>query len=37
MDVAIAQEVTMRFGFWPGAGSSWEDTLELCRHAEATG
>lgn len=27
----------MRFGFWPGAGSSWDDTLELCRHVEATG
>lgn len=27
----------MRFGFWPGAGSSWDETLELCRHAEATG
>ncbi len=27
----------MRFGFWPGTAASWEDTLALCRHAEATG
>ncbi len=27
----------MRFGFWPGAGSDWEDTIGLCRHVEATG
>src|SRR5690606_10528937 len=27
----------MRFSFWPGAGNSWADVLELGRHAEATG
>lgn len=27
----------MRFGFWPGAGNSWADTLALCKHAESTG
>lgn len=27
----------MRFAFWPGPGNSWADTLELARHAEATG
>ncbi|MED6304471.1 MAG: TIGR03560 family F420-dependent LLM class oxidoreductase [Actinomycetota bacterium] len=27
----------MRFGFWTGNGQSWDDTLEGCRHAEATG
>jgi len=27
----------MRFGFWPGSTNPWEDTLGLCRHAEANG
>ena len=27
----------MRFSFWTGNGQSWDDTLEGCRHAEATG
>ena len=27
----------MHFSFWPGAGNSWQDLLDLCRHAEATG
>jgi len=27
----------MRFGFWPGAGSSWQDTLAIASNAEATG
>ena len=27
----------MRFSFWTGNGQTWEDTLEGCRHAEATG
>ena len=27
----------MKFGFWPGAGNSWNDTLELAKHAEALG
>lgn len=27
----------MRFSFWPGPGNTWEDTLELARHAESTG
>ena len=27
----------MRFSFWTGNGQSWEDTLEGCRYAEATG
>ncbi len=27
----------MRFGFWTGNGQTWDDTLEGCRHAEATG
>ncbi len=27
----------MRFSFWTGNGQSWEDTLEGCHHAEATG
>lgn len=27
----------MRFGFWPGPNNSWNDTLALARHAEATG
>ncbi|MEE9276979.1 MAG: LLM class F420-dependent oxidoreductase [Dehalococcoidia bacterium] len=26
----------MRFGFWPAPSNTWEDTLELSRHAEAT-
>ncbi|HMC41109.1 MAG TPA: LLM class F420-dependent oxidoreductase [Acidimicrobiales bacterium] len=27
----------MRFGIWPSPQQSWEDTLELVRHCEATG
>lgn len=27
----------MRFAMWPGAAGSWEDTLALCRYAEAIG
>ncbi len=27
----------MRFGFWPGAGNSWDETLALAKHAEAGG
>ncbi len=27
----------MRFSFWPGPNNSWADTLDLVRHAEATG
>lgn len=27
----------MRFSIWPGAGNSWEETVALGRHAEATG
>jgi F420-dependent oxidoreductase-like protein len=27
----------MRFSFWPGAGNTWDETVEVCRHAEATG
>lgn len=27
----------MKFGFWPGAGNSWADTLALAKHAEAGG
>lgn len=27
----------MRFSLWPNAGNSWDETRELCRHAEATG
>ncbi len=27
----------MRFAFWPGPNNTWADTLELARHAEATG
>ena len=27
----------MRFSFWPGPTDAWDDTLALCRHAEATG
>lgn len=27
----------MRFGFWPSPQRSWEDTLEVVRHCEATG
>jgi F420-dependent oxidoreductase-like protein len=27
----------MRFSLWPGAGNSWTELLDLCRHAEATG
>ena len=27
----------MRFAFWPGSANSWDDTLALSQHAEATG
>lgn len=27
----------MRFSFWPSANNSWDELLDLCRHAEATG
>jgi F420-dependent oxidoreductase-like protein len=27
----------MRFGFWPGPNNSWNDTLALAKHAEASG
>lgn len=27
----------MRFGFWPGPGNDWAETLDLALHAEATG
>lgn len=27
----------MRFSFWPNAGNPWEELVEVCRHAEATG
>lgn len=27
----------MRFSFWPSPANSWADTLDLVRHAEATG
>ncbi|MGE3075332.1 MAG: LLM class F420-dependent oxidoreductase [Dehalococcoidia bacterium] len=27
----------MKFGFWPGAGNAWADTLALAKHAESTG
>ena len=27
----------MRFSFWTGNGQSWDDTIEGCLHAEATG
>jgi F420-dependent oxidoreductase-like protein len=27
----------MRFGFWPGAGNAWDELVDVCRHAEATG
>lgn len=27
----------MRIGFWPGPNNSWDDTLALSQHAEATG
>ena len=27
----------MRFAFWPGSTNPWHDTLDLCRHVEATG
>ena len=27
----------MRFSFWPGGGNRWDDLVDLCRHAEATG
>lgn len=28
---------SMRFGFWPGPNNSWNDTLALAKHAEASG
>lgn len=28
---------TLRFSLWPGPGNSWAETLDLCRHAEASG
>ena len=27
----------MRFAFWPGSGNTWDDTLALAKHAEASG
>src|SRR5438477_9980103 len=27
----------MKFSVWPGAGGTWNDLVDLCRHAEATG
>jgi len=27
----------MRFSFWPGSANPWQDTLDLCRNAEANG
>lgn len=27
----------MRFSFWPNAGNTWDELLDLSRHAEATG
>ena len=27
----------MKFGLWPGAGNSWDDTLALAKHAETNG
>ncbi|MGH2583410.1 MAG: TIGR03560 family F420-dependent LLM class oxidoreductase, partial [Dehalococcoidia bacterium] len=27
----------MRFSFWPAAGNPWNELVETCRHAEATG
>jgi len=27
----------MRFSFWPGAGNPWNELVEVCGHAEATG
>lgn len=27
----------MKFSVWPGAGGTWPDLVDLCRHAEATG
>jgi len=27
----------MRFSFWPAAGNPWNQLVETCRHAEATG
>ncbi|MCE7929621.1 MAG: LLM class flavin-dependent oxidoreductase, partial [Chloroflexi bacterium CFX7] len=28
---------TLRVSLWPGPGNSWAETLDLCRHAEASG
>ena len=27
----------MRFSYWPGAGNPWDELVQACRHAEATG
>jgi len=27
----------MRFSVWPGSANTWEDTLNVAKHAEATG
>lgn len=27
----------MRFSYWPGAGNPWNELIDVCRHAEATG
>lgn len=27
----------MRFSYWPGAGNPWNELVDVCRHAEATG
>jgi F420-dependent oxidoreductase-like protein len=27
----------MRFSYWPGAGNPWDELVDVCRHAEATG
>ena len=27
----------MRFGFWPNAGNSWDELLDVCRYAESSG
>lgn len=27
----------MRFSLWPGAGNTWNELTDVCRHAEATG
>ncbi|MCK6564244.1 MAG: TIGR03560 family F420-dependent LLM class oxidoreductase [Dehalococcoidia bacterium] len=28
---------SLRFSLWPGPANSWSETLEICRHAEASG